>query len=465
MQFRRTQKRSWPRLTMLVTFTLLFAILYVAADGETPMLSLLSHFHKHVELLPTDVRTRHCNATSWIKKKYTCLGQNEILKGSNISSFDKHVVSLQSVRVEVGTRSVHGELYTAFQLVAPLDHNFSLEAEKLVSENLPSGSYKMHSFVTSRCFTRQWLSADSAAEMQPSSEFCVSLGIHEQFTWYVTVPQSKDYVHVKEDYSLGIHANSLGYWLNDAWSPRRSQRDKNFDSKRLLDTVYIHIAGDSVARGMLGNFCAKLNATGSHTIYGSDKKVKYRHCCDTIHNRCIIFRMSWFPRETFSPRYVERHLGTRDIYCSESSSAVNCSASIPEAAFDLKSSTVWHWLFYGSHSPNFGASNKTCELLKIMSSYDKARERTLIYGTPAIREDLIPDKYMIQRRTRTNTRIAALNEFLAGCVDSNLFVDLFPATFSRAKEDFADAIHMKYDASRAISEMIWSAFTSYTSLS
>eukprot|EP00223_Ostreococcus_mediterraneus_P010449 CAMPEP_0179627232 /NCGR_PEP_ID=MMETSP0932-20121108/4233_1 /TAXON_ID=548131 ORGANISM="Ostreococcus mediterraneus, Strain clade-D-RCC2596" /NCGR_SAMPLE_ID=MMETSP0932 /ASSEMBLY_ACC=CAM_ASM_000582 /LENGTH=175 /DNA_ID=CAMNT_0021496569 /DNA_START=1028 /DNA_END=1555 /DNA_ORIENTATION=- len=175
--------------------------------------------------------------------------------------------------------------------------------------------------------------------------------------------------------------------------------------------------------------------------------------------------MSWFPRETFSPFYVERQLGTRDIYCSESSSAVNCSASIPEAAFDLKSSTVWHWLFYGSHSPNFGSSNKTCELLKSMSSYDKARERTLIYGTPAIREDLIPDKYMIQRRTRTNTRIAALNEFLAGCVDSNLFVDLFPATFSRAKEDFADAIHMKYNASRAISEMIWSAFTSYTALS
>jgi len=71
MQFRRTQKRSWPRLTVLVTFTVLFAILYVAADGETPMLSLLSHFHKHVELLPTDVRTRHCNATQVGFKKST----------------------------------------------------------------------------------------------------------------------------------------------------------------------------------------------------------------------------------------------------------------------------------------------------------------------------------------------------------------------------------------------------------
>ena len=39
------------------------------------------------------------------------------------------------------------------------------------------------------------------------------------------------------------------------------------------------------------------------------------------------------------------------------------------------------------------------------------------------------------------------------------------AAANRKYEDFADAIHMKYDASRAISEMIWSAFTSYTSLS
>ena len=157
------------------------------------------------------------------------------------------------------------------------------------------------------------------------------------------------------------------------------------------------------------------------------------------------------------------------MYCSHfpTDEVQNCLQNTPALAFPFDESGattdakhIWHWLFYGSHSPALGASKQTCAKFEKMSS----GQNVISFGTPAVRAELIPNKYANQRHTRTNARIAALNELLDECKGNSSFLDLFPASFARPKTDFSDAIHMTSGASLALAELIWSSSLSLRSL-
>ena len=116
---------------------------------------------------------------------------------------------------------------------------------------------------------------------------------------------------------------------------------------------------------------------------------------------------------------------------------------------------VWHGLFYGSHSDLIGASNETCRQLKAIS---RQYENKLVFGTPAIKEDSIPHKYAAQRVSRTNARIAAVNELLPKCIGSYAVVNMFVPTHALPETAFADAIHLRDPESSALARSIMTSF-------
>jgi len=358
-------------------------------------------------------------------------------------------------------RSVRN-IFTARQLIVPANVTAGISNEGVLEQlvqKLPSGAYKVNSFFTG-CFDAEWLHTDVEKHTLASSPSQLShavncTSVRQPITRKVVVRASL------ESKGCCTHVSDVfgsGYWSNSGWAsdtcylcPQRVAA-----VFRMKDT-FIHIAGDSVARGMLGTFCNKIGATKSHTIYDSNRKVKYRHCCNEGLSSCIIFRMSWHPKPNFSPTFVLKHLKNRENYCSESDHFSECMSTISAAAFSTPQSNrhvTWHWLFFGSHSPRIGASANTCKDYRKLSLADP---NVIFFGTPAVREELIPEKYVSQRGIRTNARIAALNDMLAGCVSNKSFANLFTVSYSRKNSDFADAIHLKPAASKALSEVVWTA--------
>lgn len=377
---------------------------------------------------------------------------------------------LQSFRFEVAGERPHGEnVFTARQLIVPANEPVRKYEDALLGElqaSLPKGTYTVKRSLTG-CFHDQWLRTDIDSRLQTSA-----FKVH---THAGRCPLSRQR-HVRKLVANGsseVRAEcgqisdifKFGYWTDDGWESHQCavhDTGETFHEQK----IFIHIAGDSVARGMLDLFCKKIDATKHHTIVDSDQRVKYRHCCDEGLNSCVIFRMSWYPLPNFSPTYVTEHWQTKETYCRESHDVLGCVSTVADAAFNhratLNQSNVWHWLFIGSHSPGVGASAETCLKFRELSL---SRENIIFFGTPAINEELIPGKYASQRGLRTNARIFALNEMLANCTSTKSFADLFTVSFSRTSSDFADAIHFKLPASDALSEVIWHSHLAATHLS
>lgn len=365
---------------------------------------------------------------------------------------------LRSLRVEVsGQRDSEG-VFTAIQLIVPLSTSpwrCHREVRRAIERTLPVGTYDAKFYTTGACFTRRWLKTDVLQSLiLPDPMVCIKPSKPLLRKFVVSAPH-------QSTKSACTNAERLhsGYWLNNTWVAGACEGVDMTQAVR-AKKQYIYVAGDSVVRGMMGTFCRKINATRSHRILDENHKVRFKHCCDDSLDHCIFFRMSWFPRNTFSPKYVDTYLSTKSTYCNHSASEdfKNCLHTCPTSAFPLDekgkhnpTNNTWHWLFYGSHSPALGASVATCEKFKSMSS----GENVISYGTPAVRAALIPDKYANQRGTRTNARIATLNAMLVNCIGHNEFMDLFSPTFARPESDFQDAIHVKADASAALSELIW----------
>ena len=374
-------------------------------------------------------------------------------------------VALKSLRIEVsGQSSGVYEVFTALHVLLPLKtskRRCFREVKQALISILPDGVYKITLYITGGCFTREWLRTDAAnAVFSTKPKVCMK----------PTVPSVHTLV-VRNDRVPTLRQCSpeerfrVGYWLNKSWVTGGCKTEE----VRLKSQLFIHMAGDSVARNMLGIFCRKINATRTLRVLDERKKVKFSHCCDEAKSRCIFFRMTWFPRDTFSPSYVFNHFRTKEMYCSHfpTDDVQNCLQNTPALAFPFDKSGattdakyIWHWLFYGSHSPALGASKQTCAKFEKMSS----GQNVISFGTPAVRAELIPNKYANQRHTRTNERIAALNELLDECKGNSSFLDLFPASFARPKTDFSDAIHMTSGASLALAELIWSSSLSLRSL-
>jgi len=251
-------------------------------------------------------------------------------------------------------------------------------------------------------------------------------------------------------------------WNGTQW--QLSATEVAVREEKTKDYLFVHLAGDSVTRNMFARLC-RLIANTKHKKRVHEKK--YGYCCrDRV---CLTFRSTWFPLKEFFPEWFKLEHPTRKSFCGQDA---QCLKLVPQEMFHWASSdievenriSVLHLSFYGSHTPLLGPSEKTCAQLRLAlsatSTAQNFSEKTLIFGTPAIRSEWIPDKYAEQSRYRTNARIAALNEALLDCIGEASWVNMFHMSFARNKDDFTDAIHMKNNASEEIAEAIVSALYS-----
>ena len=192
-------------------------------------------------------------------------------------------VALKSLRIEVsGQSSGVYEVFTALHVLLPLKTSkrrcFS-EAKQALISILPDGVYKITLYITGGCFTREWLRTDAAnAVFSTKPKVCMK----------PTVPSVHTLV-VRNDRVPTLRQCSpeerfrVGYWLNKSWVTGGCKTEE----VRLKSQLFIHMAGDSVARNMLGIFCRKINATRTLRVLDERKKVKFSHCCDEAKSRCI----------------------------------------------------------------------------------------------------------------------------------------------------------------------------------
>ena len=371
---------------------------------------------------------------------------------------------LNSWRLDATGRCADGEIqYAGLQLqhVGIFTHDTS--ALKRV---LPAGDYQISSKLTSTCFTARVLHEDLAnrSSINLNGDCLEEMEISAERTESIFLKGMKRPSRRCADL---FDAFSVGYWLNGTtWKPAQCTFPELFVGEMKLPAyLVVHIAGDSVVRNMFGVFCESLDATMGYAFSVSGKKVR-QHCCTANANICLTHRMTWFPLANFRPEILRENYPTKTAYCQNAPDEAVCLENTPEIMFQTPHSntgfSVWHWLFYGSHSDLLGASNSTCELLRSLTA--PKDETVLIFDTPAIREDLIPDKYSPQRTSRTNARISAISSTLANCVGRSRAFPIFPMTYALPESVFADAIHLNEEASALVARTVMSAFRMFLNI-
>ena len=328
--------------------------------------------------------------------------------------------------------------------------------------NLPEGRYEIF-LVECRSFSEEDLLADFTVNGSGSVlEYCPPFA---RLNTTLRIPSRQVSIPICSDTSV---ASSHGYWKHHAWSPSKCKFPNKTESFVMTNKVQhkkiiIYIAGDSVSRGMFGEWCA-LIAANSTWAFDSKTigKVSRQHCCRG--DFCLFQEFTWFPLPTFFPSKFKTTYPDVSSYCpQDSQTGEDCRDSVPDFAFawdkNISDVEVWHWMFYGSHSPVYGSSNSSCrKILESGINFDLDDERILIFGTPAIQESKIPDEYLkTQAKTRTNARISSRNRALKYCLPANSFVDLFPMTFALNSTDYGDAIHFGR-ANKRVAKAIWQIF-------
>lgn len=385
-----------------------------------------------------------------------CFRQNSIRDAPNVSTSDR----LVSIRLGITGRSPTGDRIDASRLLlrSSTVQSDSLQIKSQL-EKLPTGRYLISKKFTSTCFREAVLHMNlrnrSSVYLDGS---CMTKSTRKERKYSLKLKHAPSEAQYIEQCTTLSEIFADGFWVNTKnWQPLRCRLSGMLEKEQASPLV-IHIAGDSVVRDMFGTFCAGINATHGEQ-FREDGKIQRQYCCSEDDMMCLTYRMTWFPRDSFPPRNYNAQYGTRQQYCQAASHASACAAVTPKILFQdevrhLKVE-VWHWLFYGSHSDLLGASNETCSQLKTICH---EAEKNLVFGTPAIKEDLIPHKYAAQRTSRTNARIAALNEMLPECIGSNIAVNMFVPTHALPETAFADAIHLKAAASNAVAASIMNAF-------
>lgn len=328
---------------------------------------------------------------------------------------------------------------------------------------LPSGEYQVSSKLTSTCFTQHVLHQDlvSRSSIKLNGDCLQDTEIAVNRTESLTLKGIKRPSRRCADF---VDAFTIGYWLNGTiWKPSGcTYPELSAGEMELPAKLVIHMAGDSVVRNMFNVFCGSIEAMVSYIFRVNGKRVR-QHCCTVNANICLTFRMTWFPLADFRPETVRANYPTKIAYCHNAPDEVVCVENTPEIIFHRPNGntglSVWHWLFYGSHSDLLGASNSTCELLRSLTA--PVNENLLIFDSPAIREDLIPDKYTPQRSSRTNARISAISSILPECVGRRQAFPIFPMTFALPESVFADAIHLNAEASTLVAHTVMSAFLAF----
>lgn len=350
-----------------------------------------------------------------------------------------------------------------------LDNQTSLRLTQEAITNLfpgfPGGEYVLRfgPFLNRTCFTQAELEADffdNLTFLNPGSDYCGTTAyLHAQ----IVIPGGQ---LTREVCKSSTVAGSQGYWSHGLWNPSKCKWDRKVarPTPNFMKKLAVYIAGDSLSRGMFPHICNYFGAFRNWSAVKSGK-ISKQHCCTDDYSVCLFWRMTWFPRVDFFPNTFKMQVPDASTHCSDGSGEIaSCKSSVPRHAFDWEHSAenveVWHWLFYGSHSPAYGVSNSSCSRLLSQGNLSSSGEHVLVFGTPAVNEALIPDNFVAtQRKTRNNARIALRNVLLESCTDVH-FLDLFPMTFALPLDNFVDAVHFAKayaSVARAISQIFATA--------
>jgi len=368
------------------------------------------------------------------------------------------------VRLEASAPQHTDHPHTSSATLLVLRNTTIIFDEDLLSKHLPGlppGEYKIKlgSFPGLACYTSEELASNFVEIRPPNMSSCKSSS-----TVHTSVK-----VHMSPTRALFSRANtsrskcnsalvvsSSGYWRRNTWEPLNCSLSRNYrDSKEAfissdLRSMMIYIAGDSVSRGMFRYMCDHVGAQTRWKAEITDKTVGVlkQHCCRADHKICLVWRFTWYPLGDFFPEKFRRQNANVLQYCARNGSTLNhsrCVQTLPPHAFNWTMShtvTTWHWLFLGSHSPALGASASTCDNVRKLLRNKMPNDELLIFGTPAIVERLIPDKYIAEQRvTRTNARIQLRNKLIAKCLNPHVVFDLFPMTFALPESHYTDAVH------------------------
>ena len=364
-----------------------------------------------------------------------------------------HSTPVTSFRVEAVDRT--GCIRTAFLKVLPSWSNSSWSPKVLTADFdhlLPAGDYFVNaSQVGQNCFN----STDLYVDLEPDS--LQNISCHDPV--YNLNYSKMSILHkeraVQNKCSSAHAVLGPGFWNGSQWQPSDCQVEVR--ERGQSSFLFVHIAGDSVIRNMFEQLCLIIaNSRGSRKV---NREKDFRYCCGT--NACLTFRFTWFPVLVVFPSWFKKKFQSREAFCKNDTI---CLQTIPQEMFRWSYSNIpfqnmkntWHLSFFGSHSPELGPSEKTCQQLRHASTAKE--DNILIFGTPAIRSEWIPEKYSTQKGYRTNARISALNEVLLDCVGPNSWVNLFYSTFARNTDEYRDAIHTNVNVSDDLALAIAKAF-------
>ena len=181
--------------------------------------------------------------------------------------------------------------------------------------NLPEGRYEIF-LVECRSFSEEDLLADFTVNGSGSVlEYCPPFA---RLNTTLRIPSRQVSIPICSDTSV---ASSHGYWKHHAWSPSKCKFPNKTESFVMTNKVQhkkiiIYIAGDSVSRGMFGEWCA-LIAANSTWAFDSKTigKVTRQHCCRG--DFCLFQEFTWFPLPKFFPSKFKTKYPDVSSYCPQ----------------------------------------------------------------------------------------------------------------------------------------------------
>lgn len=262
-------------------------------------------------------------------------------------AFDEHesrggriVNWFAAVRIVVEGYSLQSESVHSATLVKVLKKNLDdpfdpLAAVRKTALTLPPGTYHVTSTVSSVCYENDDLTADFDREEQMKVfERCgeamfIRCGVAmKQKIPYLLLnvsDTSSDKLSVQKKGNLCTSFDDAfrnGFWSEGVWKPSSCSLHDEIAIRRPQTLSFIHVIGDSVARGMFKHFCQSQYANKMFTsesvtlsdIGPADEHTKVHVCCSDDATFCITFTIGWVTTKAFHPNYLKNYLKAQKIF-------------------------------------------------------------------------------------------------------------------------------------------------------
>ena len=254
--------------------------------------------------------------------------------------------------------------------------------------------------------------------------------------------------------NANVFRNPKRFWSEGVWKPSSCSLHDEVVIHRPKTLSFVHISGDSVARGMFKHFCQSQYANKAFTgesvkpsdIGPAGEHAEVQVCCSDAATFCMTYTVGWVTTKAFRPNYFKELFQSTKDFCKHSrANRTICLSSVPPELFSSHISNVrrWHWLFVGSHTDYLGPSREMCENLKISSSKSSVDGRVFVFGMTAIDPNKFNNKFRFQMVSRSNIRIEHFNRFIQTCLGLGNAVNMFHISHSLKESDYGDVVHFR----------------------